>query len=214
MYTDCLLMTAHERIVTDVSRVFSFIQSPFRPVRFRELLVSPVNMKRHILQLIDEEARQARAGHEAYIHMKINHITDPDVVRHLYAAAAAGVRISALVRGNCSLVTNQPGLPEGSIRLHGIIDRYLEHARILIFAHGGQPKYYMGSADWMPRNLVSRVEVLTPVYDPRWQQELRFIVESGLADTAQARVVDGTDNPAIYAPAPRLPRAAFAAGAL
>lgn len=205
VYTDCLLMTAHERIVTDVSRVFSFIQSPFRPERFRELLVSPVNMKRHILQLIDEEARQARAGHEAYIHMKINHITDPDVVRHLYAAAAAGVRISALVRGNCSLVTNQPELPEGSIRLHGIIDRYLEHARILIFAHGGQPKYYMGSADWMPRNLVSRVEVLTPVYDPRWQQELRFIVESGLADTAQARVVDGTDNPAIYAPAPGYP---------
>lgn len=197
VYTDCLLMTAHKKIVDDVNRVFDFIHSPFRPVRFKELLVSPNNMKRQILQLIDEEIKNKRAGKEAYIHVKINHITDPDVVRHLYKASAEGVEVGAVLRGNCSMVTGIPGLTE-NIHLHGIIDRYLEHARILIFAHGGKEKFYIGSADWMPRNLVNRVEVMTPVYDPRLQQELRFIVDCGLNDTVQARVVDGTDNPQIW----------------
>ena len=197
VYTDCLLMTAHTKIVDDVNRVFDFIHSPFRPVRFKELLVSPNNMKRQILQLIDEEIKNKRAGKEAYIHVKINHITDPDVVRHLYKASAEGVEVGAVLRGNCSMVTGIPGLTE-NIHLHGIIDRYLEHARILIFAHGGKEKFYIGSADWMPRNLVNRVEVMTPVYDPRLQQELRFIVDCGLNDTVQARVVDGTDNPQIW----------------
>ena len=154
-------------------------------------------MKRQILQLIDEEIKNKRAGKEAYIHVKINHITDPDVVRHLYKASAEGVEVGAVLRGNCSMVTGIPGLTE-NIHLHGIIDRYLEHARILIFAHGGKEKFYIGSADWMPRNLVNRVEVMTPVYDPRLQQELRFIVDCGLNDTVQARVVDGTDNPQIW----------------
>lgn len=119
------------------------------------------------------------------------------MVRHLYKASAEGVEVGAVLRGNCSMVTGIPGLTE-NIHLHGIIDRYLEHARILIFAHGGKEKFYIGSADWMPRNLVNRVEVMTPVYDPRLQQELRFIVDCGLNDTVQARVVDGTDNPQIW----------------
>lgn len=119
--------------------------------------------------------------------MKINHITDEDVVERLYDAAAAGVKIDIVLRGNCSL------MPSNVDNMHvvGIIDRYLEHSRILIFANGGTPRYYMGSADWMPRNLVNRVEVLTPVYDEDLQRDLARTVDYGLRDTTNGRIVDG-----------------------
>ena len=114
--------------------------------------------------------------------------TDEDVVQKLYDAAAAGVKIDIVLRGNCSL------MPAGVDNLHvvGIIDRYLEHSRILIFANGGNPKYYMGSADWMPRNLENRVEVLTPVYDEDLQRDLARTVDYGLRDTTNGRIVDGS----------------------
>lgn len=190
VYTDYMLMTARPSLVGEVSRVFDFIKQPFKPVRFRELLVSPNEMKPKLLRLIADETKHAKAGREAWIKMKINHITDEDIIARLYEAAQAGVRIEAVVRGNCSLVPGLPGLSE-NIRAVGIIDRYLEHSRILIFAHGGSPKYFIGSADWMPRNLVNRIEVMTPIYDEAMQRDLLRTVELGLADTANGRIVDG-----------------------
>lgn len=187
IYTDYMVMTARPTLVREVKKVFEFIRKPFKPVRFRELLVSPNDMKPRILRLIDNEIKNAKAGIDAWIRMKINHITDEDVVERLYDAAAAGVKIDIVLRGNCSL------MPSNVDNMHvvGIIDRYLEHSRILIFANGGTPRYYMGSADWMPRNLVNRVEVLTPVYDEDLQRDLARTVDYGLRDTTNGRIVDG-----------------------
>lgn len=191
MYTDFMLMTAARNIVSDVRSVFEFIEKPYSPIRFKELLVSPNEMKRKFIRLINNEIKNRQAGKPAYIMVKINHITDPVMVRKLYEASSNGVRMDLLVRGNCSLITGIPGVSD-TIRINGIIDRYLEHSRIFIFANGGDEKVFIGSADWMPRNLDNRVEVVTPVYDPEIKADLRRVVEYGLKDTMQGRVVDGT----------------------
>lgn len=193
VYTDCLLMTASHPIVKDVANVFNFIEKPFLPVKFKELLVSPNSMKKNVLSMIQNEIRNRQLGRPAYIKVKINHITDEDVVKKLYEASAAGVQIDLLVRGNCSIVTGIEGVSD-NIHIHGIIDRYLEHSRILIFCNGGDERYYIGSADWMPRNLDHRIEVMTPVYNPIIKEELKRIVEWGFADTLKGRLVDGTGD--------------------
>lgn len=190
IYTDYMMMTARPRIVNEVAKVFNFIDRPFSQVRFQELMVSPNSMKSRILRLLDTEIKNAQAGKEAWVKIKINHITEPEVVNKLYHASCAGVRIDILIRGNCSLVPGIPGLSE-NIRCVGIIDRYLEHSRVLIFCNGGNPRYYLGSADWMPRNLLNRIEVMTPVYDEALRADLLRTVEYGLKDTTNARVVDG-----------------------
>lgn len=190
VYTDYMLMTARPAITRDVERVFEFIEKPFKPVHFKDLLVSPNEMKPKILRMISEEIKNVKAGREGWIKMKINHITDEDVVEKLYEASQAGVKIDIVLRGNCSIIPGLPGVSE-NIRAVGIIDRFLEHSRILIFANGGDPKYYMGSADWMPRNLVNRIEVLTPVFDKDMQKDLLRTVEYGLKDTTNARLIDG-----------------------
>lgn len=190
-YTDVLMFTARPELTREVEKVFAFIASPFMPIKFHELLVAPNFLRSTLSRLIRTEISNARKGLPAYIRMKINHITDEDMVDLLYKASAAGVKIDIALRGNCSLVAPQPGYSE-NIHICGIIDRYLEHSRILIFANGGQERIYLGSADWMPRNLDHRVEVLAPVYDPEIREELRHIVDCALADTVQARVVDGS----------------------
>ena len=190
VYTDYLMMTARQGIVSEVAKVFDFIDRPFSPMRFRELLVSPNSMKTRILRLFDNEIKNAQEGRPAWVKIKINHITVPDVVNKMYAASRAGVRIDALVRGNCSLVPGIEGLSD-NIRIVGIIDRYLEHSRILIFCNNDKPRYFIGSADWMPRNLVNRIEVLTPVYDDEMKRDLMRTVDYGLRDTTNGRIVDG-----------------------
>ncbi|MBU3852271.1 MAG: RNA degradosome polyphosphate kinase [Candidatus Paraprevotella stercoravium] len=190
MYTDFMLMTASRPIVKDVENVFNFIEKPYTMIKFKELLVSPNEMKQKFIRLINEEIKNKKAGKEAYIKVKINHITDEMMVRKLYEAAEAGVQVDLLVRGNCSLMPNLKKL-NGNMKVVGIIDRYLEHARIFIFAAGGLNKTFLGSADWMPRNLDHRVEVVTPVYDEDIKTNLRKVVEYGLKDTLQGRIVDG-----------------------
>lgn len=190
MYTDFMLMTASRLIVKDVENVFNFIEKPYTMIKFKELLVSPNEMKQKFIRLINEEIKNKKAGKEAYIKVKINHITDELMVKKLYEAAEAGVQVDLLVRGNCSLKPNLKSL-NGNMKVVGIIDRYLEHARIFIFAAGGLNKTFLGSADWMPRNLDHRVEVITPVYDEDIKANLRKVVEYGLKDTLQGRIVDG-----------------------
>ena len=190
IYTDYLMMTARPKIVNEVAKVFDFIDRPFSPFRFSELLVSPNSMKSRILRMLDTEIRNASEGKEAWVKIKINHITDTDMVTKLYQASKAGVKIDIVIRGNCSLVLGIKGLSE-NIRCVGIIDRYLEHSRILIFANGGKPRYFLGSADWMPRNLLNRIEVLTPVYDEELQADLMRTISYGMRDTTNGRIVDG-----------------------
>ena len=190
IYTDYLMMTARPKLVNEVAKVFDFIDRPFSPFRFNELLVSPNSMKSRILRMLDTEIKNANEGKEAWVKMKINHITDTDMVAKLYQASKAGVKIDIVIRGNCSLV---PGIPKLSdnIRCVGIIDRYLEHSRILVFANGGKPRYFIGSADWMPRNLINRIEVLTPVYDEEMKADLLRTIAYGMRDTMNGRIVDG-----------------------
>ena len=201
VYTDCLLMTANRAIVQDVDRVFRFIERPYSPIKFRELLVSPNEMKKRFLRMIDAEIKNHRAGLPSGIKMKVNHITDPIMVEKIYEAASSGVPVDLLVRGNCSLIPGQAQLG-GRLKVVGIIDRYLEHSRIFIFAGGGQEQCFIGSADWMPRNLDYRVEVVTPVYDPAIRAELHTIVDLGLADTSQGRLVDGQGGDTALSAAP------------
>lgn len=191
VYTDYMLMTAARNIVKDVNAVFTFIEKPYMPVTFKELLVSPNEMKKKFVRLINNEIKNRQQGKPAYIKVKINHITEPEMVRKLYEASENGVRVDLLVRGNCSLVTGIPGKSD-NIRICGIIDRYLEHSRIFIFANGGEKKCFIGSADWMPRNLDNRIEVVTPVYDAKIKEDLEKVIDYGLRDTMQGRIVDGT----------------------
>ena len=190
IYTDYLMMTARPRIVNEVAKVFEFIDRPYIHPRFQELMVSPYAMKSRILRMLDTEIKNAKEGKEAWLKMKINHITDKEVVAKLYQASQAGVRVDIVIRGNCSLVPGIKGLSE-NIHAVGIIDRYLEHSRILIFCNGGKNRYFLGSADWMPRNLSDRVEVLTSVYDEDLKRDLLRTVEYGLKDNTNGRIVDG-----------------------
>ena len=190
IYTDYLMMTARPKIVNEVAKVFDFIDRPFSPFRFSELLVSPNSMKSRILRMLDTEIRNAGEGKEAWVKIKINHITDTDMVTKLYQASQAGVKIDIVIRGNCSLVPGLKGLSE-NIRCVGIIDRYLEHSRILIFANGSKPRFFIGSADWMPRNLLNRIEVLTPVYDEEMQADLMRTISYGMRDSTNGRLIDG-----------------------
>lgn len=190
VYTDYIMMTARAGIVKELAKVFDFIKHPYIHPQFRELMVSPNSMKNRLLRMIDVEIKNAKAGKEAWLKMKINHITDKDMVAKLYEASQAGVKVGIVIRGNCSLVPGVRGVSD-NIRCIGIIDRYLEHSRILIFCNGGSNKYFIGSADWMPRNLNSRVEVYTSVYDPDLKKDLLRTVEFGMSDTTNGHVVDG-----------------------
>ena len=191
-YTDCMLMTASRRIVKDVDAVFGFIERPYNPVTFKELLVSPNVMRNRFVSLINDVIRKCREGLPASIKIKINHITDRMMVKKLYEAAEAGVEIDLLVRGNCSLVV--PDNPR--IRITGIIDRFLEHSRIFIFTVGNEERVFIGSADWMSRNLDRRVEVCTPILDKRIQKLLREVFAIQWADNVKARdLADQMHNP-------------------
>ena len=192
MYTDCVLMTASRRLVNDVDAVFDFIERPYTPIKFKELLVSPNEMKNKFITLVNNEIKNRKAGKPAYIKIKINHITDPVMVEKLYEASQAGVDIDLVVRGNCSLVPGIPGV-SSNIRITGIIDRYLEHSRIFIFAAGGEEKVFMGSADWMPRNLDRRVEIVFPVLDEELKARAYHVLEVELQDNVKARLL-GADG--------------------
>jgi len=193
VYTDFTLLTAHKGIVDEVDKVFEFIEQPYVNPTFRQLIVAPQFMRKKLISLIKTETDNARKGKAAYIFCKINHIVDEKIIEKLYEASNAGVIIKLLIRGNCSLVTGVPKLSK-NIQAVGVIDRYLEHSRIMIFANGGDERYFIGSADWMQRNLDNRVEVYTPIYDPDLQKHLKRIIVFGLRDNAKARIVDGTGN--------------------
>lgn len=192
-YTDCLLFTSRPEITKEVSDVFDVIQKPFTAIGFKHLMVSPNDMRNRLYTLIDNEIKNAKEGKKAWIKIKINHITDKGMIEKLYEASQAGVKIKILVRGCCSLIPQKKGYSE-NIFAYGIIDRFLEHSRILIFHAGGKNLTYLGSSDWMPRNLDHRIEVMAPVLDADIKKELMYIIDAGLRDNVKARIVDGTDS--------------------
>ena len=191
VYTDFTLMTAHKGIVDDVESVFEFIEQPYLNPSFRHLMVAPQFMRKKLMNSIKTEMDNAKKGMTAWIYCKINHIVDDRIIEKLYLASNAGVKIKLLVRGNCSLRTGIAKLSE-NIEALGIIDHYLEHSRVMIFANGGDEKYFIGSADWMVRNLDYRVEVFVPIHDTDFKKQLKTVIEFGLKDNVRARKVDGS----------------------
>ncbi|MDR1866514.1 MAG: polyphosphate kinase 1 [Bacteroidales bacterium] len=192
-YTDVALLTSNQHIGREVEKLFDYFENPFKYPVFKHLMVSPQFMRRKIYNMIDNEIKQANAGQEAWIMIKINNLVDVDVINKLYKASQAGVSVKIAVRGICSLVPGVNGLSD-NIEAVSIVGRYLEHSRIFIFCNGGNEKYFISSADWMSRNLNARIEVATPVYDADIQKELKFIVEMQLQDNVKARIIDRQQN--------------------
>lgn len=189
VYTDITLLTANKKITGEVEKVFDYFQNTYKYYNYNHLLVSPQFMRNKLEYLIDQEIRNARNGKPAYIILKINNIVDRDMIQKLYEASQNGVKIKMIVRGICGLIPGVPGLSD-NIEAISIVDKYLEHARIIIFCNNNEEKYYISSADWMTRNLDNRVEVAAPVYDPELQQEIRKIIDIQLQDTQKARIID------------------------
>ena len=184
-YTDIGLFTASPSIGADLSDLFNSLTGFSRQRVYRKLLVAPGNMRDRFLELIENEGNVAREGRPARIIAKMNALVDPGIIGALYEASQAGVEIDLIVRGICCLRPGLPGVSE-RIRVISIIGRFLEHSRVFYFANGGDDEYYIGSADWMPRNLDRRVEVVTPVVDKALHPRLRGVLETCLADNRQA----------------------------
>lgn len=194
IYTDFSFLTARPDIAADVSALFNLLTGYSRQKRYRKLLVAPVNMRERFLEKIAREAAIARRGKPARLILKTNTLSDEPIIRALYDAAQAGVKVDLIVRGVCCLRPGVPGLSE-NIRVVSIVGRFLEHSRIYYFHNGGRPQIYLGSADLMRRNLDRRVEVLFPVENAALKKLLRDdVLEIYLKDTARAHrlLSDGT----------------------
>lgn len=189
IYTDFSLLTRHPDITAEVESVFEYIEYPYRRYKFNHLLVSPINSRRQLYRLIDNELANAKAGQPSGITLKINNLVDRDLINRLYAAGQAGVPIQMIIRGMCALRPGVLGLSD-NIRVISIIDRFLEHPRVMVFHNKGNPQLYISSADWMSRNIDGRIEVGTPIYDERLKQRVLDILELQLSDTCKARVID------------------------
>lgn len=189
LYSDMSLFTTDERISKEVEKVFEFYRNNFKVRPYRHLLVSPINTRRRLTELIKREIENARAGKPAYMILKMNNLVDRQLIRKLYDASRAGVRIQLIVRGICSLVPGVKGMSD-NITAISILDRFLEHARVFLFANGGEERFFISSADWMVRNLDKRVEVTTPIYDPDVQDQLRTILQLQLRDNTKARTLE------------------------
>ncbi len=185
LYTDVGLFTCSEEIGEDATAVFNMLSGYSEPRNWNKLSLAPLWLKDRFLYLIRRETEYAGRGREAHIIAKINSLCDKDIIQALYEASAAGVRIELIVRGICCLRTGVKGVSE-NITVRSIVGNFLEHARIFYFHNDGKPEYYCSSADWMPRNLERRVEILFPVEKPRLQQKLRDILECQLKDTVKA----------------------------
>jgi polyphosphate kinase len=193
VYADESLMTANQAIASEVNTLFHIFEAPYNPPKFRHLLVAPYYMRDKFIQLINAEIKNAKSGKEAWIILKLNSLVDKKIARKLYQASQAGVKIRLLCRGICILKPNVKGLSE-NIEIISIVDRFLEHSRIYIFANSGNPKYFIGSADWMVRNFDHRFEVITPIYDKNIQDEVMDIINIQLADNVKARYINGEPN--------------------
>jgi len=186
VYTDVTLFTAHPQILKETSRIFDFFDVNYKLHRYKHLIVSPHYTRNKFYKLIDREILNAIAGKEAYIKLKMNSLTDFRMIDKLYEASRDGVKIQLIIRGMCCLVPGVPGMSE-NIEAISIVDNYLEHPRIYIFANAGDPAIYISSADFMTRNLDSRVEVSCPIYDEDIKKELLDTFEIGWKGNVKAR---------------------------
>lgn len=188
-FSDMLLMTADPEITHEVFRVFRFIHKPYKRHEYHHLLVSPFSFRRSLEHFIDAEIEAAREGRPSGIDIKLNNFSDPALVARLYRASQAGVPIRLNVRSMHSLRAGIEGVSE-NIEAMAILDRYLEHARILRFHNRGDERVYIGSADWLPRNLDKRIEVMVPIYDDTIRQQITALMDTQWRDNVKARILD------------------------
>jgi len=190
VYTDLGLLTADSEIGDDATDLFNFMTGFSRPREYTHLMVAPVNLRARMLGLIEREIGHAQAGRPARIAAKINRLTDLEIIDALYRASQAGVQIDLIVRGSCMLRPGVPGLSE-TVHVRSIVGQFLEHSRIFYFRNGGEEDVYIGSADWMTRNLDRRVEVVTPILDANLKRHLKDVVlGTYLRDNLKARVLN------------------------
>jgi len=187
IYTDVTLFTAHQEILKEVNKIFDFFDVNYRVHRYKHLIVSPHYTRSRFFKLIDREILHSIAGKPAYIKLKMNSLTDYRMIDKLYEASREGVKIQLIIRGMCCLIPGVPGMSE-NIEAISIVDNYLEHSRVYIFSNCGDPDIYISSADFMTRNLDSRVEVSCPIYDLEIKQEILDTFEIGWKGNVKARL--------------------------
>ncbi len=193
LYTDLGLFTCNEAIGEDATAVFNMLSGYSEPLNWNQLSLAPLWMKDRFLYLIEREKKHAKAGEPAHIIAKMNSLCDKDIIVALYEASSAGVKIDLIIRGICCLKVGIPGVSE-NITVRSIVGNFLEHSRVYYFENGGTPEYYLSSADWMPRNLERRVEILFPILEKNLQEKVRHILDCQLKDTLKAQILqpDGT----------------------
>src|SRR5690349_542960 len=190
LYTDLGLLTSDSMIGDDATDLFNFLTGFSMQKEFSRLMVAPLSLRRRMMKLIKRETEHALAGRAAHIAVKINRLTDLPIIEALYEASQAGVKIELIVRGACMIRPGEPGLSQ-TIHVRSVVGRFLEHSRIFYFANGGDEELYIGSADWMARNLDRRVEVITPVTDPQLKKYLKdTVLAAYLRDNVKARVMN------------------------
>ena len=185
LYTDLGLLSCRPELGTDLTDLFNYLTGYSRQHSYQKLLIAPVNLRDQMTQMIQQEAKFAKSGKKGQITIKMNALVDPTMIAELYKASQAGVEIDLIIRGICCLRPGIEGISE-NIRVISVIGRFLEHSRIFHFHHDGSDRYYIGSADWMPRNLDRRVEALVPIEDPSLQAELADLMKICLEDNRQA----------------------------
>jgi polyphosphate kinase len=190
IYGDLSLITADEKIGLEVAKVFQLMESesPNLNRRFKELIISPINTRYRLINLIKNEIAAAKKGEKAEIHIKLNNLTDTEMIDWLYKASNSGVKIKMIIRGICSLVPGISGQSENII-VYSIVDRFLEHSRMMKFFNGGEPLYFISSADWMERNFDKRIEVTCPIKDEILQKEIDLIFDYQLRGNAKTRII-------------------------
>ncbi len=193
VYSDMSLLTSHKAIANDVQALFQFYKNNARIKSFQELVVSPFSMRKHFSKLIDAEISNASKGLPAFITIKLNNLVDRGMTDKLYKASQKGVKVKLIVRGMCSIAQGLKGISE-NMEVISIVDKYLEHARVFVFCNAGDNKYYITSADWMPRNLDNRSEVAVPIYDKHIQETIVTVLDLQFNDNCKARIINAEQN--------------------
>jgi len=193
VYTDLLLLTTDKKITNEVYKAFNFFNVNYKKDNFYHLVLSPFFLRNKIVSLIENEIKNAKAGKKAFIYLKLNNLTDSEIIDYLYKASQAGVKIKLIVRGMLSLI---PGIKKVSEKIDaiGIVDRFLEHSRYFIFCNGGNDQIFITSADLMTRNLDHRIEVTCPIFDKNIKCEIRKIFDIQWDDNVKARIFDSTQS--------------------
>jgi polyphosphate kinase len=201
IYTDFSLLTSDKNITEEITGVFDFYANNFKTGAYKHLAVAPFFMRQTFVNLINKEIEFAKAGKPASMMLKMNSLVDKDMITKLYEASQAGVKITLIVRGICSLVTDVPGFSD-NIKAYSIVDKYLEHARVFIFGNNGDEKIFITSADWMSRNLDSRSEVAVPIYSPEVKKQIKDIIDIQLSGNTKVRILDSTQQNLYKKPKP------------